>query len=143
MSSFAEPFLMAATTLMLSHWNNIFVLEGSGPHTAQHKKIRSNSFAIIPVVVHSEGRFHCNQSFPNSAPQPQDPEASVCIELQGTELSGLHRMRLNHSTSGEKCATTTDLSGMRSLVWCRNPVVELLLLQGTFLPQKFCHDGPP
>ena len=85
---------MAATTPMLSQWNSIFVLESRGPHTAQHWMIGANPFDIIPVVVQSEGHFHCSHHFPNSASQPQDPEATLWMELGGGEVSSIQYIRL-------------------------------------------------
>ena len=87
-SSFAVPLLMAATTLMLSHWKGIFVLESREPHT---KRLRLILFPLYQWSSILKATSTVTIAFQIV---PQDPEASVCVELQGTELSGFHHIRL-------------------------------------------------
>ena len=56
--SFEEPFLIAATNPVLSHWKSVCFVASLGPHTMQLSMIGANSLAIIPTDSHSGGHDH-------------------------------------------------------------------------------------
>ena len=67
--SFDEPFLTAATTAMLSHWNNVTLRLICGPQTVQPRTIETSSFAMIGMGDHSDGHCHWIQ-LPLKYPPP-------------------------------------------------------------------------
>ena len=74
---FAEPLLIAVMRLKLSHWNNTGCLAKSRPHTTQLSTTGTRSLAIISLGAQVPGHCHCNHRWLKTAPQPQDPGASV------------------------------------------------------------------
>ena len=85
MGSFEEPLLIALTRLLLSNWNCSDFLVKKGPQIAQINTIGTNSFTIMSILVHSADHWSWIQWLLNSAPQPQDPDASVWIKVSGFE----------------------------------------------------------
>ena len=85
--SLDEPILMATTRLKLSHRKLTCCLDSCGPQTMQLKIIGTNSLAMMLEFDHSGGHCHCNHCVLNTAPQPHEPEASVCIDKSEVVLS--------------------------------------------------------
>ena len=78
---------METTRLRLSHWKLTCCLDNCGPQTMQLKTIGTNSLAIIPESDHSGAHCHCNHCVLNTAPQPHELKASVCIDKYETILN--------------------------------------------------------
>ena len=53
----------------------------------QLKIIGTSSLATMPELDHSGGHCHCNHCVLNTAPQPHEPKASVCIDKSEAVLS--------------------------------------------------------
>ena len=54
------------------------------PHIAQARTTGTNSFTIMFTDSHSKGHCPCNHKLPQSAPQPNVPDASVNTFMDGT-----------------------------------------------------------
>ena len=78
-SSFADLFWIAATILLLSLSNLTSDQTSRGPQIPQLRTMDAISFAMIFTGCHSCGHFHWNHLLLKKAPQPHNPEASVCI----------------------------------------------------------------
>ena len=86
----------------------------------QLKIIGTNSLAIMPKLDHSGGHRHCNHCVLNTAPQPHEPEASVCIDKSDSEavLSAGWRNMLSPFQDCRKVChhIKSDLNSLFSLV---------------------------
>ena len=81
--SLEEPFLTAATTAMLSHWNSVTLRIICGPQTAQDSTMGTSSFAMIGMGDHSGGHCHWNQLPLKYPAQPHPPDESVWMVRLG------------------------------------------------------------
>jgi len=70
---------MESTTLLLSHVNSTLLPDNSVPQMTQLNIIGTNPYAIMSFSAHSLDHASCIHCDSNTAPQPQDPDASVVI----------------------------------------------------------------
>ena len=127
LSSFAEPFLMAATTSVLSHWNDTDVRNIWGPQTAQLRTIGTSSFAIMATGAHSLVHCHWGHSPPKRPRSPKNQR-----HQSGPPYLGYERCATGwlHSTHSGRCATSASLSGNP----CSGVVVKFLFAATLYIP---------
>ena len=82
-ASLEEPFFTTPTTPMLSHWSSTVFWKSWCLHATQLSTIGTISLAILCMGCQSSDHFHCSQSPWMKAPQPREPEASICMIAWG------------------------------------------------------------
>ena len=113
--SLLEPLLMIMTRLALSHWKFIWCWDKQGPQTMHvNIIIGTSSLAIIPILYHSGGHYHCSHWDPSTAAQPHVPEASVWAQKSGCDkIEGCWRiLRLFHDCRKTCHQNRSDWNGL-------------------------------
>ena len=83
---FDDLLLIAFTQLKWSHRISTGCWESCGSHAIQLSTINTSSLAIIPYGAHSLSHSHCSHCSFMKGLQPQKPEASICICMNGKSL---------------------------------------------------------
>ena len=80
---FDDLLLIAFTKLKLSHRISTDCWASCGSHAIQLSTVSTSSLAMIPYGAHSLGYSHCSHCPFMKGLQPQKPEASICICMNG------------------------------------------------------------
>ena len=118
LGSRAEPLFTAYTTAILSQRNWTCLPLHKGPHNANATTMGTNSFGLIGVPRQAIGHDSWNHLPSQTAPQPQEPEASE--EMVVSAIGGSMRLAPFHSETNTLHQAISALESALSETWWSN-----------------------